>query len=144
MFFPWSFQNRKKHRYHSGDCREYDSLKNQRENILHNIQIPVIRYWRNFLFKGGNLDEGVDSKNCNKYNHDNLNLLQEMISYKFRDVSLLVTAFTHQSVKIRNVSNYQRLEFLGDSVLEVYLTVCILDKPFKKYKFILEFYFKVK
>jgi len=70
-----------------------------------------------------NLDEGHDTKHCNKYNHDNLNLLQEMISYKFKDVSLLVTAFTHQSVKIRNLSNYQRLEFLGDSVLEVYLMI---------------------
>ncbi len=49
--------------------------------------------------------------------------LEETIGYRFNDSLLLQTALTHRSfsneVKIRNVENYERLEFLGDAVLEL-------------------------
>ena len=56
-----------------------------------------------------------------------LNQLQEMLPYRFRDVSLLDTALTHRSYVNENPSELrrdnERLEFLGDAVLEL----CISD-----------------
>ena len=55
-------------------------------------------------------------------NNYNFNELQERIGYKFRDVSLLELALTHSSYANehnRVVENNERLEFLGDAVLEL-------------------------
>ncbi len=49
-----------------------------------------------------------------------LDAFQEKIGYSFRDVSLLETALTHSSFANENRANaqsYERLEFLGDSIL---------------------------
>lgn len=49
--------------------------------------------------------------------------LQEKIGYQFKDVNLLKQALTHSSFsneqKINKIKNYERLEFLGDAVLEL-------------------------
>ncbi len=49
--------------------------------------------------------------------------LQAKIGYQFRDSALLRQAVTHSSFaneqKINKLSNYERLEFLGDAVLEM-------------------------
>lgn len=49
--------------------------------------------------------------------------LQEKTGYKFRDEGLLRQAITHSSFaneqKINKLGNYERLEFLGDAVLEL-------------------------
>lgn len=49
--------------------------------------------------------------------------LQEKIGYRFRNVNLLKQALTHSSFtneqKINKLKNYERLEFLGDAVLEL-------------------------
>lgn len=49
--------------------------------------------------------------------------LQEKIGYQFKDESLLMQALTHSSFaneqKINKLNNYERLEFLGDAVLEL-------------------------
>ena len=49
--------------------------------------------------------------------------LEERIGYRFRDRSLLKQALTHSSFanehKINRLKNYERLEFLGDAVLEL-------------------------
>ena len=47
----------------------------------------------------------------------NENKLMKTIGYEFKNVSLLRTALTHSSVEGRE--NYERLEFLGDAVLEL-------------------------
>ena len=50
-------------------------------------------------------------------------VLEERIGYRFRDRTLLKQAMTHSSFtneqKIRKTQNYERLEFLGDAVLEL-------------------------
>lgn len=50
-------------------------------------------------------------------------LLEEKIGYNFKDKSLLKQALTHSSFsneqKINKLKNYERLEFLGDAVLEL-------------------------
>jgi ribonuclease-3 len=49
--------------------------------------------------------------------------LEQQIGYHFQDASLLWQAFTHSSFtnehKINKPKNYERLEFLGDAVLEM-------------------------
>ncbi len=52
-----------------------------------------------------------------------LQVLEERIGYSFRDISLLKQAVTHSSYtneqKINKQKHYERLEFLGDAVLEL-------------------------
>lgn len=49
--------------------------------------------------------------------------LEERIGYHFKDIALLKQALTHSSFtneqKINKAKNYERLEFLGDAVLEL-------------------------
>ena len=47
-----------------------------------------------------------------------MEILMESIGYNFKDISLLQTALTHSSyANENNVESYERLEFLGDSIL---------------------------
>ena len=54
---------------------------------------------------------------------DRLKELEQKIEYSFRDKQLLKQAVTHSSYsneqKINKYGNYERLEFLGDAVLEL-------------------------
>ena len=57
-------------------------------------------------------------------NHNtDLESLQNTINYHFKDISLLKNALTHSSyaneVVKRNIPDNERLEFLGDAVLEL-------------------------
>jgi len=61
---------------------------------------------------------------------------EEKLGYKFKDISLLETAFTHTTyVFEKGRSHYdsnQRLEFIGDAVLDVVVGRIIYDmKPFE-------------
>ena len=57
-----------------------------------------------------------------RHNTD-LDGFQEIIGYRYKDVKLLINALTHSSYanekKTGNFKNNERLEFLGDAVLEV-------------------------
>ncbi|MBR3163079.1 MAG: ribonuclease III [Clostridia bacterium] len=45
--------------------------------------------------------------------------LEQSIGYKFKNVELLQTALTHKSYAYeKNIQSYEKLEFLGDSILE--------------------------
>jgi len=55
------------------------------------------------------------------YNKDQIEL---NIGYKFKDERLLKTAFTHRSFSL---NNNERLEFLGDSILNLVVTNRIFD-----------------
>ena len=52
-----------------------------------------------------------------------LGLLEERIGYRFNNIALLKQAITHSSFtneqKINKLKDYERLEFLGDAVLEL-------------------------
>ena len=53
---------------------------------------------------------------------EQLNFLQERIKFKFSDIKLLNTALTHRSYANENsetLKHNERLEFLGDSVLDI-------------------------
>ena len=55
--------------------------------------------------------------------HPSLEVLEDKIGYRFRDRYLLECALTHTSFaneqKIHTYSDYERIEFLGDAVLEM-------------------------
>lgn len=62
----------------------------------------------------------------------NLKQLQIDLSYEFKDRSLLIEALCHPSLKQHNgkVEDYERLEFLGDSVLNFIIT----ENIFRRHK----------
>ncbi len=55
--------------------------------------------------------------------------LEEAIDYRFHDVQHLKTALTHRSYVAENdgVESYERLEFLGDAVLQLSVTYDLYD-----------------
>lgn len=63
---------------------------------------------------------------------DNLDRLQEILEYRFNDINLLKIALTHTSYAHeagKNVKHNERLEFLGDTILNLAIT----DKIYKHY-----------
>lgn len=79
------------------------------------------------------------SKNnkLNVFRAEDLDELQQKIDIKFKEISLLETALTHRSFlnenQNSNIENNERLEFLGDAVLELIITEYLYhsykDKP---------------
>ncbi|XP_054159182.1 endoribonuclease Dicer-like [Oppia nitens] len=70
----------------------------------------------------------------NEYTDCNLNNFEKIIDYTFNNKAFIIQAFTHSS----NISNqftdcYQRLEFLGDSVLDYLITYHIYNIADKKF-----------
>ena len=60
--------------------------------------------------------------------------LQKEIGYKFKDIDLLKTALTHTSyAHDQKVESNEKLEFLGDSILE-FITSEYLYQNYKKLK----------
>ncbi|XP_057788683.1 endoribonuclease Dicer homolog 2-like isoform X1 [Salvia miltiorrhiza] len=56
--------------------------------------------------------------------HVNIGYLESLLGYNFQDASLLVEALTHGSYMRPEIPGcYQRLEFLGDAVLDYLITV---------------------
>jgi ribonuclease-3 len=53
------------------------------------------------------------------------NELPQRLGYDFRDASLLARALTHRS---RSSQNYERLEFLGDSILSFVIAAVLYDR----------------
>lgn len=67
---------------------------------------------------------------CSEEKMKKLHTLENIIGYKFRDLSLLHTALTHSSyANEHDIESNERLEFLGDSVLGL----TISDYLFKEY-----------
>ncbi|MDY7032012.1 MAG: ribonuclease III [Thermodesulfobacteriota bacterium] len=67
-----------------------------------------------------------------KTRNKELKELQERISYRFKNVGLLNQALTHRSFvnenKSYNLQDNERLELLGDSVLDVIITHLLMDR----------------
>ncbi|MCD6417403.1 ribonuclease III [bacterium] len=47
-----------------------------------------------------------------------MNEIEKILGYKFKNLSLLERALTHSSVAENHLQSYQRLEFLGDALLD--------------------------
>ena len=58
-----------------------------------------------------------------------LSLLEKKIGYSFSDRTLLETALTHASYSNENaVDSYERLEFLGDAVLQIVISRYLFER----------------
>jgi ribonuclease-3 len=57
--------------------------------------------------------------------NDARNALTRQLGYQFRDAQLLARALTHRS---RSSQNYERLEFLGDSILSFVIADVLYDR----------------
>ncbi|KAG8390726.1 hypothetical protein BUALT_Bualt01G0113400 [Buddleja alternifolia] len=65
----------------------------------------------------------------NPESHINIKYLESLLNYKFHDVTLLVEALTHGSYMLPEIPGcYQRLEFLGDAVLDYCITMHLYHK----------------
>lgn len=65
------------------------------------------------------IGKGVEETIFNEHS-DNLNELEELLGYNFKSLSALARALTHRSYSvINNSKDYERLEFLGDAVLDL-------------------------
>jgi len=77
---------------------------------------PAFRFVR--VQKETMMDKGFASENIER-----LNALEEVIGYKFNDPGKLLLALTHSSYanekRSENLKSNERLEFLGDSVLNI-------------------------
>ena len=75
----------------------------------------------------------------NVKNNSDLKEFQNRIGYHFNDEKYLKTALTHSSfaneVKMRKVNDNERLEFLGDAVLELTSSDYIYKQAFSFNKF---------
>ncbi|XP_052186204.1 endoribonuclease Dicer homolog 2-like isoform X2 [Diospyros lotus] len=61
--------------------------------------------------------------------HVNIKYLESLLNFSFLDSSLLVEALTHGSYMLPEIPrSYQRLEFLGDSVLDYLITMHLYQK----------------
>ncbi|KAK9292700.1 hypothetical protein L1049_020679 [Liquidambar formosana] len=59
----------------------------------------------------------------------NISQLEHLLNYSFRDPTLLVEALTHGSYMLPEIPRcYQRLEFLGDSMLDYIITMHLYHK----------------
>lgn len=64
------------------------------------------------------------------YQQHRLNQFEQAIGYTFKDKAYLVQAFTHNSYYENTVTDcYQRLEFLGDAVLDYLITRYLYEDP---------------
>ncbi|KAH9620604.1 hypothetical protein KSS87_015515 [Heliosperma pusillum] len=67
--------------------------------------------------------------NIDPYKHVNISHLQSILNYTFKDPTLLVEALTHGSYMLPEIPRcYQRLEFLGDAVLDHLITIQLYAK----------------
>ena len=73
----------------------------------------MIRFLFNFL----------NSNNNNWYK-----IIEKKISYNFKNKNLLKTAITHKSVSSNPSENYERLELIGDSVINLIITEWLSKK----------------
>lgn len=63
-------------------------------------------------------------------NRSDLKLLQKSLDYEFQNQGLLETALTHRSCLNQpgTKESYERLEFLGDAILEMLISVYLFEK----------------
>ena len=71
--------------------------------------------------------------------NSNLNDLMNIIGYKFKDISLLENALTHSSYanekKHLKIKDNERLEFLGDAIVDLVVADYLYNKLFQKFIF---------
>lgn len=92
--------------------------------------IPVIKTWHAAALMDGSFER--HRPNPFIFRFSIFREVEQLLGYTFTDCSLLVEALTHSSYCAfgqPRTNSYERLSFLGDAVLEVVVTQCLLDSP---------------
>ncbi len=55
-------------------------------------------------------------------------VLESQIHYRFKHLDYLEQAFTHRSVDSRPRKNYERLEFLGDAIIDIVVSTALMKE----------------
>ncbi len=63
-----------------------------------------------------------------KTNSSTYTQLEQQIDYNFRDYTYLYQAFTHRSKSTNPKYNYERLEFLGDAVIDIIISAELMEE----------------
>ncbi len=99
------------------DVNFESSHNNNGSNIWRWLPLP-----ESPIIKNSKLEDVVKGLNQD-YNGCNLDNFEQIIGYEFKDKAFLVQALTHSSYFHNTITDcYQRLEFLGDAVLDYLIT----------------------
>ena len=60
--------------------------------------------------------------------NNTLSPIERSIGYNFKNKDYLIQAFTHKSIDKGPRNNYERLEFLGDSVLDLIISKALINE----------------
>lgn len=60
-----------------------------------------------------------------------LGRFEEVLGYKFKDITFLVQALTHPSALVKFTRSYERLEFFGDAILDYLVTIHLVTSGSK-------------
>ncbi|ORX80122.1 ribonuclease III, partial [Basidiobolus meristosporus CBS 931.73] len=91
------------------------------------IPFPEIKHWKEFA----TLNNAISpSPTCDEaeFLYLDIEAIESSINYNFRNKRLLYEAFTHPSCPNPNTSCYQRLEFLGDAVLDFLVVSYLFER----------------
>jgi endoribonuclease Dicer len=88
-----------------------------RTTLIFGIPIGKIQHWNDYckIYIPPPLELGA-----HVFHPEEQRGIEEIVGYKFKNPRLLIQAYTHASTVNTNSPCYQRLEFLGDAVLEVF------------------------
>ncbi|KXN74819.1 ribonuclease III [Conidiobolus coronatus NRRL 28638] len=94
-------------------------------NVMIAIAYPMTHNWKNLV---NNYKSDIIETNTSHLSN-NIKSIESIISYTFDNKYLLIEALTHNSYSDKITACYERLEFLGDAVLE-YLVLLYLYKNY--------------
>lgn len=88
------------------------------------VGLPLVNVFNDMISKDDLRSPIVvedDDASCSMESLPSLEEVEKIIGYSFKNQSLLQQAFTHQSYQ-HKCESYERLEFVGDSVLNLLIT----------------------
>ncbi|KAF9368920.1 Dicer-like protein 2 [Mortierella sp. AD011] len=93
-------------------------------NRVIDLDVPI-------TIRNAQIPRAIDTKTART-----MQKVQEALGYQFKDTQLLLDAMTHKDAKME--TSYDRLEFLGDAVLEIAVAECYYrkcpDAPLEDFK----------
>lgn len=90
-----------------------------RINNRYNSRKSVLNFYKNFIDINDSKKKEAWCDICRVTNEYHLSNFEEIIGYTFKDKSLIIKAFTPRISDSKN--NFERLEFLGDALIETFL-----------------------
>lgn len=93
---------------------------NTSNNVLDSAKFSTVTNWLTALYTSSNLNESTEVY------IESLDILEKKLAYQFKNKSNFITSLTHKSFsnefKNKNLENNEKLEFLGDSILNAIIT----------------------